>query len=135
MEGTTTTGAATGSTLMAAYASRPAASTAAATTTNLIDSYSNLVISSPKLTQRSRGELQLPAMACLVEKNSNQKFFVRLIKLNIMLRETIEKEAKKRRQMQAAMAAASAVCDRIGYGCCSRNRIDNGRFFLFNVIA
>ena len=63
---------------------------------NLIDSYSNLVISSPKTKQT--GELQLPSMSLLVEKNSNQKFFVRLIRLIINLRETIEKEAKKKKQ-------------------------------------
>ena len=63
---------------------------------NLIDSYSNLVISSPKTKQT--GELQLPSMSLLVEKNSNQKFFVRLIRLIINLRETIEKENRKKKQ-------------------------------------
>ncbi len=72
---------------------------------NLIDRYSNLVISSPKAKQTH--ELQLPSMSKLVEKNSNQKFFVRLIKLIINLRETIEKEAKKKRQQQQQQAAAS----------------------------
>ncbi len=65
---------------------------------NLIDSYSNLVISSPK-TKQTR-ELQLPSMSILVEKNSNQKFFVRLIRLIINLREAIDKEIKKRKQQQ-----------------------------------
>ncbi len=78
---------------------------------NLIDRYSNLVISSPK-TKQVR-ELQLPSMSKLVEKNSNQKFFVRLIKLIINLRDAIEKEAKKKRQQlqqqQARTTAAAAA--------------------------
>ncbi|CAF0785839.1 unnamed protein product [Brachionus calyciflorus] len=78
--------------LLASYTTRPSGSS---TQQNLIDSYSNLVISSPK-TKQTR-ELQLPSMSVLVEKNSNQKFFVRLIRLIISLRETIEKEAKKKR--------------------------------------
>ena len=95
--------------IMAAYSIIPP-STSRTTTTqqNLIDSYSNLVISSPKTKQT--GELQLPSMSILVEKNSNQKFFVRLIRLIINLRETIEKEAKKKRnQLAAAASAASAA--------------------------
>ena len=68
----------------------------------LIDSYSNLVISSPK-QKTARGELQLPSMSILVEKNSNQKFFVRLIRLIINLREAIEKENKKKRNIQTAI--------------------------------
>ncbi len=72
---------------------------------NLIDSYSNLVISSPK-TKQTR-ELQLPSMSLLVEKNSNQKFFVRLIRLIINLREIIEKESKKKKQLAANLAQAS----------------------------
>ena len=72
---------------------------------NLIDSYSNLVISSPKTKQT--GELQLPSMSLLVEKNSNQKFFVRLIRLIINLRETIEKEHKKKKhQLQQQVTVA-----------------------------
>lgn len=74
---------------------------------NLIDSYSNLVISSPK-TKQTR-ELQLPSMSLLVEKNSNQKFFVRLIRLIINLREVIEKEAKKKKQLATNLAQASAA--------------------------
>ena len=103
--------------LMASYAqqqpstSRSASSMATtaqhAAHQNLIDSYSNLVISSPK-SKQSR-ELQLPSMSLLVEKNSNQKFFVRLIRLIINLRETIEKEAKKRKAAAAAAATAAAA--------------------------
>jgi E3 ubiquitin-protein ligase HUWE1 len=74
----------------------------------LIDSYSNLVISSPK-QKTARGELQLPSMSILVEKNANQKFFVRLIRLIINLREAIEKEHKKRKSVQSAIAAAAAA--------------------------
>jgi len=48
-------------------------------------------------------------MSMLVEKNSNQKFFVRLIRLIINLREVIEKEAKKKKQQQAAQLAQSAL--------------------------
>ena len=94
--------------IMAAYSIIPP-STSRNTTTqqNLIDSYSNLVISSPKTNQT--GELQLPSMSILVEKNSNQKFFVRLIRLIINLRETIEKEAKKKRNQLAAANAAAAL--------------------------
>ncbi len=87
------------SSIVASYAqqssSRP--TTSSNTQQNLIDSYSNLVISSPK-TKQTR-ELQLPSMSNLVEKNSNQKFFVRLIRLIINLRETIEKEAKKKKAL------------------------------------
>jgi hypothetical protein len=74
----------------------------------LIDSYSNLVISSPK-QKTARGELQLPSMSILVEKNANQKFFVRLIRLIISLREAIEKEHKKKKNVQSAMTAASTA--------------------------
>ena len=74
---------------------------------NFIDRYSNLVISSPK-TKQVR-ELQLPSMSKLVEKNSNQKFFVRLIKLIINLRDAIEKEAKKKRQHLMQQQARTAV--------------------------
>ena len=82
---------------------------------NLIDRYSNLVISSPK-TKQVR-ELQLPSMSKLVEKNSNQKFFVRLIKLIINLREAIEKEAKKKRQQllqQQAKAGTTLAASTTG---------------------
>ncbi len=96
--------------IMASYAqqgsSRPSTS-GTATQQNLIDSYSNLVISSPK-TKQTR-ELQLPSMSMLVEKNSNQKFFVRLIRLIISLRETIEKEAKKKKTAAAAASATTPV--------------------------
>jgi E3 ubiquitin-protein ligase HUWE1 len=74
---------------------------------NFIDRYSNLVISSPKAKQVR--ELQLPSMSKLVEKNSNQKFFVRLIKLIINLRDAIEKEAKKKRQQLMQQQARSAA--------------------------
>ena len=88
--------------IMAAYSSlRPQPTTQQ----NLIDSYSNLVISSPKTKQT--GELQLPSMSILVEKNSNQKFFVRLIRLIINLRETIEKEAKKKRNLPTPSSATN----------------------------
>jgi E3 ubiquitin-protein ligase HUWE1 len=95
--------------IMAAYSMIPPSTSSRNTTTqqNLIDSYSNLVISSPKTKQT--GELQLPSMSILVEKNSNQKFFVRLIRLIINLRETIEKEAKKKKNQLAAAAAAIAT--------------------------
>jgi len=92
--------------LLSAYSSRAQQATSTVQQ-NLIDSYSNLVISSPK-TKQTR-ELQLPSMSMLVEKNSNQKFFVRLIRLIINLREVIEKEAKKKKQQQAAQLAQSAL--------------------------
>jgi len=84
---------------------------------SLIDRYSNLVISSPKAAKQVR-ELQLPAMSKLVEKNSNQKFFVRLIRLIINLRDTIEKEAKKKRahqpqQQDSAETKPEAVLNRL----------------------
>jgi hypothetical protein len=48
-------------------------------------------------------------MSKLVEKNSNQKFFVRLIKLIINLRDAIEKDAKKKRQPLMKQQARSAA--------------------------
>ena len=76
---------------------------------------SSVVVSAPKNPKRRGRELQLPSMSLLTSKMSDQKFFLRMLKVVIQLRDAAKKNAEKEaeaskaeQQDEAAQQAAAA---------------------------
>ncbi|GAB6020026.1 hypothetical protein CHUAL_002775 [Chamberlinius hualienensis] len=65
-----------------------------------------VVLAAPNRAQAGR-ELHLPSMAQLTSKTSSQAFFLRILKVIVLLRDSMKTAAKKRGQIAAAAAAAA----------------------------
>ncbi|XP_021962373.1 E3 ubiquitin-protein ligase HUWE1 isoform X3 [Folsomia candida] len=67
------------------------------------------VVIQPSSKNKAAYELQLPSMTALTSKTSSQSFFLRLLKVIISLRESIETAIKKYKMMSGPSATSSSL--------------------------